>query len=159
MLFFELLGCQVSVCGVIFCSEVLYDLCESLLAFLLVVVASLGNRVALVVCLAAHILAQFVVVHLMAVLALHVCAEFFRQFCLQLAHRFDGVHGSLERSNHVLLGHFFHLAFHHHDVFCGCTHHDVHVGTLHLLVCRVYYILSVYASHAHFGDGAFKRNI
>ena len=76
----------------------------------------LGHVISLLVEFLVHLLAKFLVVDLMVILALHVLAKFLRQLYLHLAHRLDSIHGSFESANHVLLAHFLHLAFHHHDV-------------------------------------------
>ncbi len=130
--------------------EVGENLVEGFLARLLVVVAGLGDGVALVVGLLADLLAQFLVVDLMAVFALNVGAEFFRQFYLQFAHGLDGIHSGFEGTDHILLGYFLHLAFHHHDVLGGGTDHDVHVGFFHLLEGRVDDVLAIDAGYANF---------
>ena len=91
------------------------DIVKSLLACLLLK-SLLGHVISLLVEFLVHLLAKFLVVDLMVILALHVLAKFLRQLYLHLAHGLDGVHGGLESTNHVLLAHFLHLAFHHHDV-------------------------------------------
>ena len=149
MFLIELFLAQIGVCRVVGLGEVGNYLFESLATSFLVVVAGFGYGVALVVCLAAQSLAQFLVVHLMAVFAFHVGAELFGQFNLHLAHRFDGIHSCFECTDHVLFAHFLHLAFHHHDVFGRGTDHDVHVCFFHLLECRVDDILAIDTCYAH----------
>ena len=139
--------------------EVRENLVESFLARLLVVVASLCDSIALVVGLLTDLLAQLLVVNLVAVLTLNVSAEFLRKLSLEFAHRLDGSHSGLQCTNHVLLRNFLHLAFHHHDVLGRSTNHDVHICLLHLLEGRVDNIFSVDASYAHLRDGAFEGDI
>ena len=91
------------------------DIVKSLLTCLLLK-SLLGHVISLLVEFLVHLLAKFLVVDLMVILALYILAKFLRQLYLHLAHGLDGVHGGLESANHVLLAHFLHLAFHHHDV-------------------------------------------
>ena len=63
---------------------------------------------------------------------------------------------SLEGGQQILLGHFLHLTFHHHDVLLGSTYHQVHIGLLKLLPCGVDDELAVYASHSNLRDGALE---
>ena len=67
--------------------------------------------------------------------------------------------GGLEGGQQVLLGHFLHLAFHHHDVLVGGAHHQVHIGLLQLFKGGVDDELSVDAGHTHFGDGASEGDV
>ena len=76
----------------------------------------LGHVVSLLVEFLVHLLAKLLIVDLMVILTLYIFAKFLRELNLHLAHRLDSIHGSFESANHVLLAHFLHLAFHHHDV-------------------------------------------
>ena len=138
--------------------EVLADSLESLSTCLLLE-ALLRDVVCLLIACLADSFAQFVVVHLVAVLALHVLAELFAQFLLEAAHRLDGLVGCLEGCEKVALLHFLHLAFHHHDVLFGSAYHEIHVGILELLEGWVDNKLSVNACHANLRNGAFEWNI
>ena len=159
MLLVKFLRCQLSVGCIVSLLEVGEDLVEGLFARLFVVVASLSDSVALVVGLLADLLAQLLVVNLVAILALNVCAKFLRELCLEFAHRLDGSHSSLQSTDHVLLRHFLHLTLYHHDVLGRSANHDVHVGFFHLLEGRVDDILTVDACYAHLRDWAFEGNI
>ena len=159
VLFFEFFFGKFGVRSGICFLEVFAYLEESVFACVFVAVAFVCNGVSLVVAFLAALLAQFLVVCLVAVFAFNVCAQFFREFFLQAAHRFDCFVRSFERSEEVLFGNLVHLAFDHHDVFLGSSDHDVHVGFLELLVGGVDNIFAVYACHAHFGYGAFKRYV
>ena len=103
--------------------------------------------------------AELVVVHLVAVFALHVLSELFAQLLLESAHGLDGLVSALECSQEVALLHFLHLAFHHHDVLFGSADHEVHVGLLELLEGGVDDKLSVNACHANLGNGALEWDI
>ena len=103
--------------------------------------------------------AELVVVHLVAVFALHVLAELFAQLLLQAAHGLDGLVSALECSQEVALLHFLHLAFHHHDVLFGGTDHEVHVSLSELLEGGVDDELATNTCYAHLGDGTFEGNV
>ena len=119
----------------------------------------LGHVVCLLVAVGLYLFAQFLVVHLVAVFALHVGAEFLHEFLLELALWLDCLVSHLESFEQFLFAHFLHLAFHHHDVLLGGTHHEVHVGFLQLLECRVDDKLAVHASHSDFRDRSLERDI
>ena len=114
-----------------------------------------GGLVALLV----DLLAQLLVVDLVAVFALHVLAEFLGEFLLQAAHGLDGFVGYLQGLEQILLADLLHLAFHHHDVLFGGTDHDVHVGVLHLLEGGIYDVLAIQTDDAHLGDGTFEGDV
>ena len=136
-----------------------FDLLKGLFAGFLVMVAGLGDGITLVVGGLAQFLTQFVVVHFVAVFALHVGAKFLHQFFLEHTHGGDGLLCGLEGTEQVLFRNFFHFAFHHHDVFFRSTHHDVHVGFFHLGECGVNHIFAVDTGNANFRDRTFKRDI
>ena len=149
---------EVGVCSGIRLFEISQDLIESL-GTSVFFQCLLGDVVGRLVEFLVHLLAQFLVVHLMVVLAFDILAEFFRQFGLQFAHGFDGIHSHLECTEQILLAHLFHLTFHHHDVVGGGAHHHVDVGLFHLLKGRIDHIFAVDTSHAHLGDGALEGNV
>ena len=130
------------------CLEVLADGFESLGTSVLLETL-LRDVVGFLVASLLDCLTQFVVVHLVAVLTLHVLTQFLLQFLLEAAHGLDGFVGGLEGSEEVGLLHFLHLAFHHHDVLFGSAYHEVHVGLSKLLECRVDDKLAVDAGHAN----------
>ncbi len=142
----------------IFLLEVLYDLLESLGAGLLLESLThyvVGGLIALL----ANQFAQGLIVNFMAIFALHVLAQFLREGNLHLAHRLDGLHGTLQRTEQILLRDFLHLAFHHHDVLSRSTYHEVHIGFLHLLEGGVDDILTVDAGYANLRNGALEGDI
>ena len=158
MLFLELVGREVGMGGVIFLHKVGDNLVEGvhtgvLLQRLLVDIVYGGVELAL------DLLAQLFVVDLVAVLALHVLAQFLGQLVLQLAHRLDGLGSSLEGADEVLLRYFLHLAFHHHDVVLGGTYHQVHIGLFHLLEGGVDDKLAVDAGYANLRDSVLEGNV
>ena len=144
--------------GIVFLLEVFENLVEGIVACLLVECLTCHVINGLVEFLV-DLLAQFLVVHLVVIFALHVLAELLAQFGLQFAHGLDGLHGSLEGTDHILLRHFLHLAFHHHDVFGRGTHHDVHVGLLHLLEGGVDDVFALDTGYTHLTDGTFEGDI
>ena len=103
VLLLELVFCQLGVCCGISLCKVGLDLVEGLFACLLVVVAGFSYGVALVVGLFSELFAQLLVVHLVAVFALHVGAEFLHELLLQHAHRAYSLLSCLEGSEQVLL--------------------------------------------------------
>ena len=137
----------------------LADLGEGLFALVLVVVAGFGDGVGRGVAFLLHLLAELLVVHLVAIFALHVGAQLLHELFLQAAHGFDGFVGHFEGLEQVGLAHFLHFALDHHDVLLGGAHHDVHVGVFELLERGVDHVLAVDAGHAHLRDGAFERNV
>ena len=158
MLLFQVLIAEVAVGSIVFLKEIGNQLLERLLALLLresLLHEVVGGLIELVL----DLLAQLLVVDLVVILALGVGAELLHQFLLQLAHRLDSLVGGLEGADQVLLGDFVHLAFHHHDVVLRGTHHEVHVGLLHLLRRRIDDILAVDAGYAALRDGALKRDV
>ena len=158
ILLFEFLGRKVGVGGGIGFLEVFADSLESVHACVLFK-PLLRHLVARLIASILHLLAQFLIVHLVAIFALHVGAEFFRKFFLQAAHGLDGLVGGFERFKECAFGHFVHFAFHHHDVFFRCADHEVHVGLFELLEGGVDDIFAVDAGHAALRDRSFKGNV
>ena len=137
--------------------EVLVDNGSELLgAPVLVGVALAGDGVSLVVALVVHVLAQGVVVDLVAVFALVVVSGLVHELLLDLAVDLYGVVGHLEGLEQVGLGNLVHLALHHHDVVVGGADHEFDVGAVHLGEGGVDDPLAFHACHAHFGDGAVE---
>ena len=157
-LFLLLIFSQVGMCCKVSLLEVGKNLVKSILAGLLVQ-SLLGYIISGLIELLVHLCTQVFIVYLVVVFTLHVLAQFLAQFGLQQAHGLDGFHGGLEGSNHILLAHLFHLAFHHHDILGRGSHHDVHIGICHLLEGGVDDILAIDACHTHFADGALKGDI
>ncbi len=144
-------------CGVLLL-EVLADSLESVRALVLLQ-SLLGHVVRLLVALLLHSLTQLLVVHLVAVLAFHVSAQFLHQFLLEAALWLDGLVGCFQSLEQLLLAHFLHLALHHHDVLLGRAHHKVDVGPLLLIKGRVDDKLAVHTGHPHFRNRAVERYI
>ena len=117
------------------------------------------NLICFVVACFAYFLAQLFVVNFVAVFAFNIGAELLGKFLLQTTHGFDGFVCRLERANKVLLGNFIHFAFHHHDVFFGSSHHDVHISIFHLFISRIYHVFSVNACNTYLGNRSFKGNV
>ena len=148
------IGMSLGVSGL----EVLADSLESLSTCLLLE-ALLRNVVCLLIACFLDSFAKFVVVYLVAVLALHVLAKLFAELLLEAAHGLDGLVSGLEGSEEVGLLHFLHLAFHHHDVLFGSSDHEVHVGLLELLEGGIDDELAVDTSHANLRDRSFEGDI
>ena len=132
---------------------------EGILTLVLVTVSAGGNGVCLVVAGIVYGLTQVFVVHFVAVFALYSRADFFGQLHLCLTHGLDSLVGSFQGSQQILFGHFFHFAFHHHDVLVGGTYHQVHVGLFQLLEGGVDDELSVDAGYTHFSDGTSEGDV
>ena len=158
VLLLEFFGSHISVCLGVSCFEVLANGFESLCTSVLLE-ALLRDVVGFLVASLLDSFTQLVVVHLVAVLALHVLAKFLLQFLLEAAHGLDGLVGSLEGSQKVGLLHFLHFAFHHHDVLFGSAYHEVHVGLSELLEGGVDDKLSVDTGYAHLRNGTFEGNV
>ena len=158
VLLFQFLGGHIGVCLGVSSLELLADSLESLGTGVLLK-ALFGDVVSLLVASLLDGLAQLVVVHLMAVFALHVLAKFLAQLLLEAAHGLDGLMSALQGSQQVGFLYFLHLALHHHDVLLGSTDHEVHVGILELLESGVDDKLAANACHAHFGDGTLEGDI
>ncbi len=137
----------------------LADGVEAVVAPVLVGAAGLGYGVGFVVAFVVHVLAEVLVVHLMAVFALHSGFCFLGKLHLSLALLLDGVVGGFQGSQKFLLGNLVHFAFHHHDVVVGCAYHQVHVGFLKLLEGGVDNEFAVDAGHTHFRDGPVEWDI
>ena len=153
-LFLREVGVSLGILFLELGDDSLKSLCASLLLQSL-----LHYVVGLLIALCAYLLLQLIIVHLVTVFALGVSTQFLHQLVLQCAHRLDGLVSSLEGIEKVRLLYLLHLAFHHHDVLCGGTYHEVHVGVSHLCLCRVDDILTVDACYAHLRDGALEWNI
>ena len=138
--------------------EVVIGLLEGLVAPLLVGLAGLSHSVALGIDLLAHALVEFLVVGLVAVLALGD-AQLLGPLLLDQAHGLDSLMGSLQGGNQVILAHFVHFALDHHNIIVSRTYHQFHVSFLNLLKRRVDNEFAVDACNAHLGNGLFKRHI
>ncbi len=115
---------------------------------MLVGAAGLGDGIRFVVALVVHILAQILVVDLMAVLAL--CdTNSLSKFDLSLALNLDGVVSGLEGSQKICFRHFVHLAFHHHYVVVSCADHKFHICFLKLFERRVDHKFAVDTCHTN----------
>ena len=158
ILLFQLVLGEVSVCGSITLLEVFNDFLEGLCTCVLLE-SLLCNVISWLVAFLLNLLAEFLVVNLVAVFALDIFAKFLSKFRLQLAHRTDGVLSSLQCSEQVLLRNLFHLAFHHHDVLCRRAYHNIHVGLFHLLESRINNVFAIDACYTNFTDRTFERNI
>ena len=88
-----------------------------------------------------------------------VGAEFVHEFFLHAAMLFDFFVGHLDCLEHICLGDFFHLAFHHHDVFFGGCDHEFDVGIGKLAEVRVDNPFTIYTAHANLGDRASERTV
>ena len=141
------------------CEEFFLDGLEACLALLLGF-GGLGKLVALVVAGLLHCGLESLVLNIVRIVALGaVGAEFVHEFLLHAAMLLDFFVGDLDSLEHVCLGHFLHLAFHHHDIFFGSGYHEFNVGICHLAEVRVDYPLPVDAAHADLGDRASKGEI
>ena len=159
VLFFDFVGREFGVSGSIAFFEVFANFGEGFFALVLVVVAGLSNGVCRSVALVLYLLTEFFVVDFVVVLALHVRAEFFREFLLELAHGLDGFVCHLEGFEECAFGHFVHFAFHHHDVVFRSTYHNVHVGLFELLEGGVHHVFTVDAGHTNFRNRTVEGDV
>ena len=126
---------------------------------MLVGASGLGYGVSLVVAFLAYILAQVFVVDLMAVFALDCGTGLFGELHLSLALNLYSLVSHAECFKKVAFAHFVHLALHHHDVFVGCSYHELDVSTLALVECGVDDEFAVHACHTHFRYRAVEGDI
>ena len=139
--------------------EVFADLREHCLAVVLVGVSAGSLCVCAGITEVVHCLLQFVVVHLVAVLAFNLLAILLHHLDLCLALGLDSLVSGADSVQHNRLGHLFHLAFNHHNVVqCG-GNHQLEVGALALLEGRVDNKLSVNAGYTYLGYRSLKRYI
>ena len=155
ILLFQLLLSEVAVSLSILLLKLSDDSLECLSSAVLVE-SLLNNSVSLVVAVLAHLLLEVVVVHLVAVFALLVGAEFLHQFVLQSTHRLDSSVSSLEGVEQIHFLHLFHLTLYHHDVLSCSTNHQVHVGISHLLLGRVDNVFTIDACNPYLRDRALE---
>ena len=158
ILLFQFLGCEFGVAGGVLLLEVFADGLESVEACVLFQTLA-SDVVGRLVAGFANGGAELLVVHLVAVFALHVGAEFLCEFNLEAAHGLDGLVGSLEGFEECAFGHFLHFAFHHHDVVFGGSDHEVHISLLELCEGGVDDVFAVDACYAYFRDGSFEGNV
>ncbi len=120
--------------------------------------ALLGDRVSFVVAFFAYVLAQVLVVDLVAVFALDH-TEFACEFLLCDTLLLDGVVGCFEGFEEHLFAHFLHFAFNHHDVVVGGAYHEFEIGFFELVHGGVDDELAVDAGNAYFRDGSLEGNV
>ena len=102
---------------------------------------------------------QLIIVHLVAILTLGLLAIRLHHLIDSQTLRFDSFVRSLDCLQHHTLRHFFHLAFHHHDVVIRSGNHQFKVSVLALLESGVNHHLTVYACNTYFAHRTFERNI
>lgn len=151
-LLFQLLFAELSL-------ELFADSLESGNAFVLVVVSGSGDGVCLLIAGIVYGLAQLLVVHLVAVFALHGRAYLFGKLHLRLTLHLDSLVGSLHGVQQVELGHLVHFALHHHDVLVRGSYHKVHIRFFQLLEGRVDDELSVDARYAYLRYRSVEGNV
>ena len=61
--------------------------------------------------------------------------------------------------HHVVFRNLFHLAFHHHDVFQGCSDQNVDIGIGEVGNVGINDKLAIDPGHADFRDRSEKRNV
>ena len=145
--------------GIVGVDKLLLDGGKAVLTLVLVGDALLAEVVALLVDGVVEALAQLLVVHLVAVFALHGLAGLDGELVDHAALHLDGLVGGLEGVQHHVLADLLHLAFHHHDVVLGGGHDEVEVGALDILHRRVDDVLAVEVAHAHLADGAVEGDV
>ena len=104
-------------------------------------------------------LLEFVIVNLVAVLALNLLAISLHHLIDSQALWLDSLVSCLDSLEHHALWHLFHLTLHHHDVIVGSGNHQLEVSLLALLESRVDHHLAVHTSYAHLAHRTLERNI
>ena len=64
----------------------------------------------------------------------------------------------LDRLDHIALGHLLHLTLDHHDVLLRRTDHQVDIGTIELVECRIDHPLVIKTDHSHLREHFVKGN-
>ena len=121
--------------------------------------AARGDGVSLVVELFDDRLAEFLVVDLVAVGALHVLAQLLRELDLYGAVLLDLLVRKLDGAEHDLFRNLLHFTLDHQDIVDRTADHDVEVDLLHLRIVGVDDVLSVDAGYADLRNGAAERNV
>ena len=112
---------------------------------MLVGITLTSDRIGFVITLFPYILTQLLVVHLVAVLALNVCAKFHLDLTLFL----DSLVGELNGIQHLFFRYLFHFTLHHHDIIHRGGYHNIQIDLCHLALRRVNHELPVDTGHAH----------
>ena len=100
------------------------------------------------------------IVGFVGVFALDVqLAHLFGEFVLGFALGANGSVGHLNGVHHLSFADLAHFTFHHDNAVHGACDHDVHVRFLQFGAKGVDHELTPYARHAHFRNGAVKRNV
>ena len=149
---------QFGVCSGVLQLEILADLLKGLGTCVLLK-SLLGNIVGGLIAGGLYLLAQLLVVNLVAVFALNIGTQLLGQLLLQLAHGLDGLVGSLQSTEQILLANFLHLALYHHDILLCGTNHQVHVGLLQLCKGGVDDIFTVDTGNANLADGTLEGDV
>ena len=118
-----------------------------------------SHRVHLVVGLPDDELAQFLVVHFVAIGPLHILAELLHELYLHGALLLYLLVGEFDGLQHVGLAHLVHLALDHQDVVYRSTDHDVDIGTGVVAESGVDDELTVDTRYAHLRNGTAEGNI
>ena len=145
--------------GVVGIDKLLLDCLKTLFTLMLVCNSLLAEIVALLVHGIVQTLAQFFVVHLVAILAFLGLAGLNSQFGNSTALNLDGLVCGLQSVQHHLFAHLFHLAFHHHNILFGGGNNQIKVSALYILHGSVNDILSVEIRHTHLGHGTIERYV
>ena len=147
------------MCSIVTFYEVCFYFIVNFLTMFLIVVATLCLCVASIVCFFLNLLAKFFIVYFIAIFALNICTKFFCKFFLNFAHWFNSIVCSFQSINKILLRHFVHFAFYHHNIIFGSTNHYVHISFFHLFEGWIYDIFSINSCNTNFRDRIFDRYI
>lgn len=155
VVFFELLLCHLGERLKIFVA----DLSELLGAPVLVGGACTCYGVSLVVALVMNVLAEFVVVDLVAVCTFFLFAGFFHKLELGHAVLLDFGVSHFECLEKFGFRNLVHLTLDHHDVVVGGADHKFDVSLFDLFESRVDHPLAVDACNANFGNRSVERYV
>ncbi len=126
---------------------------------MLVGASCLCDCVSLVIAFFADIIAEILVIDLVAVFAFHGGTCLFGEFHLSLALNLDSFVSHTESVKEFSLAHFVHLTLHHHDVLVSGTYHKFDIGTVTLFECGIDHEFSVNACYTHFRDRSVEGDI
>ena len=115
--------------------------------------------VCLVVAFVMDILAEILVICLVAIFTFDSLTGSLGKLDLSLALHLDRIMGGFERVEKIGFRNFLHLALDHHDiVVCGADH-ELHVGLFELLESGIDDKFAVHTGHTHFRDRAVEGNV
>ena len=136
--------------------KLLTHLSEAARAGVLVVIGRHGDLEELVVAAVVDLLVQLGILCIALVGALDVGAHLASQLVLHTTLYLDRLVSLLDRLDHIALGHLLHLSLDHHDILLRRTDHQVDIGTIELVECRIDHPLTIETDHSHLREHLVK---